>query len=214
MTTNEILDSMRRAVISSSSAEAETAAGNWLQIEGADPLQAVNEGLSPAMDEVGRLYERGEYFLPELVGSAEAMKAALAALRPAIVSGSSKLERGVVVMATVEGDIHEIGKTIVSTLLEARGYLVYDLGPDVKIDRLREKITEVNPDVVGLSALLTTTMVNQRRSLETIRAMDSRVKVMVGGAPVSRQWAAQIGADGYGKDAFEAAALVDSLMKG
>ncbi len=204
---------MRQAVVEGALEKAETAAREWLEIEGSDPLDAVQGALTPAMDQVGSLYEAGEYFLPELVGSAEAMKAALSVLRPAIIAGGGAADKGVIIMATVEGDIHEIGKTIVATLLEARGYRVYDLGPDVKIDRLCGEIEEHDPVLVGLSALLTTTMINQRRAIETIRGRGYRARVMVGGAPVSSGWADEIGADGYGKDAFEAAAVVERLLK-
>ena len=202
---------MHRAVVDGNNAAGISAAEAWLTLSG-DPLEAVEQGLTPGIREVGDLYESGEYFLPELVTSAETMKAALNILRPALTSGSAALEKGVVVMATVEGDIHEIGKSIVSAILEARGFRVYDLGPNVKLELLYEKVREVDPDVVGLSALLTTTMVNQKRAVEEIRNRGHKAKVIVGGAPVSRAWAEQIGADGYGKDAFQAADLVESLV--
>ena len=212
MNQTELLTAMSRAVIEGDAISAAAFAAEWLKMDNANPLKAVEEGLTPGIREVGRLYEEGEYFLPELVTSAEAMKAALNILRPAIVSASGKLEKGVVVMATVEGDIHEIGKTVVSAILEARGFRVYDLGANVKMEILFKRVKEINPDVVGLSALLTTTMVNQKKALEGIRRMNSPAKVIVGGSPVSRAWAEQIGADGYGKDAFEAVQVVERLL--
>lgn len=203
---------MSLAVIEGTPDSAVDLAEKWLSTEGADPLEAVEKGLTPGIREVGRLYEEGEYFLPELVGSAEAMKAALNTLRPAITTGAEAMEKGVVIMATVEGDIHEIGKSVVSAILEARGFRVHDLGSDVKMEYLFQKVRDLKPDVVGLSALLTTTMVNQKRALEGIRERGYKSRVIVGGAPVSRSWAAQIGADGYGKDAFEAAEVVEKLI--
>ena len=211
MTKTELLKKMHRAVVDGDNAAGATAAEEWLSLS-ADPLEAVEQGLTPGIREVGDLYESGEYFLPELVTSAETMKAALNILRPALTAGSASLDKGIVVMATVEGDIHEIGKSIVSAILEARGFRVYDMGPNVRLDLLYEKVQEVDPDVVGLSALLTTTMVNQKRAIEEIKNRGHKARVIVGGAPVSRAWAEQIGADGYGKDAFEAADLVEKLV--
>jgi methanogenic corrinoid protein MtbC1 len=141
------------------------------------------------------------------------MKSALNVLRPAIIAGGGSLDKGRVIMATIEGDIHEIGKSIVSAILEARGYQVFDLGPDVKLHSLYGKIEELNPDIVGLSSLLTTTMINQRRAVAEIKKRGYSAKVIVGGAPVSKAWAIEIGADGYGKDAFEAVEIVDNLLK-
>ena len=212
MTEKELLDHLRRGVIDGNLESCAEAAKEWLSLPLA-PLIAVEKGLTPGIHEVGRLYEAGEFFLPELVSSAEAMKAGLNILRPAIAQGGAVLDKGTVIMATVEGDIHEIGKSIVAAILEAHGFLVHDLGADTKLDYLYQKIAELQPDVVGLSALLTTTMLNQKRAVEEIRHRGYRVKVIVGGAPVSREWAAKIGAAGYGKDAFEAAELVERLRK-
>lgn len=203
---------MRQAVIDGMIEDAKSLAEEWLGIEGSNPIEAVEKGLTPGINEVGRLYEDGVYFLPELIASSEAMKAALNILRPAITSGEGPLEKGVVLMATIEGDIHEIGKSIVSAILEAHGFRVFDLGANVKLDTIYKKIKTIKPDVVGLSALLTTTMVNQKRAVEHIQKEGYDVKVIVGGAPVTRAWAEEIGADGYGKDAFEAAEIVQELM--
>ncbi|MBL7192287.1 cobalamin-dependent protein [bacterium] len=212
MEREQLLEEFYRNVVQGQEKSVAEAAGEWLKM-GFNPLEAVEEGLSPGIREVGRLYDAGEYFLPELVGSAEAMKAALRVLRPAIAQGSGKIDKGLVIMATVEGDIHEIGKSVVAAVLEARGYQVIDLGSDCKLDNLYKKTMELNPDVVGLSALLTTTMTNQRRAIAGLRERGLKTKVIVGGAPVNRRWAEEIGADGFGKDAFEAAELVDKLMR-
>lgn len=212
MSKTELLKEMSLSVIDGNNAKAKELAEKWLTLNDANPLEAIEKGYTPGMQEVGRLYEEGEYFLPELVGSAEAMKAAMNIFRPVIVTGAGKMDRGIVIMASVEGDIHEIGKSVVSAILEAKGYRVHDLGPSVKMDILYQKVRELKPDVVGLSALLTTTMINQKRAVDEIKGMMLGAKVIVGGAPVSRKWAEEIGADGYGKDAFEAADLVESLL--
>ena len=211
MKREEILRGFYKSIIEGQNSYAAELAKQWLELK-LEPLDAVEYGLSPGMEEVGRLYEEGEYFLPELVGSAEAMKAALNILRPAIAGGAGSLEKGLIIMATVEGDIHEIGKSVVTAILEARGFRVVDLGADCKLEFLYRKVDELKPDMVGLSALLTTTMVNQRRAIDGLRERGLTTKVVVGGAPVTRKWAEEIGADGFGKDAFEAAAMVEKLM--
>jgi corrinoid protein of di/trimethylamine methyltransferase len=211
--TNNILSHLQQSVIAGDIDSAIAYAQEWLKAPASNPLTAVEKGLTPGILQVGKLYEDGEYFLPELIASAEAMKSALNILRPAIVSSGNQLEKGKVIMATIEGDIHEIGKSIVSAILEASGYRVYDLGPDVKLNFLYNKIEELQPDVVGLSALLTTTMINQKRAVQEIKKRGYACKVIVGGAPVSKSWANEIGANGYGKDAFEAVEIVDNLVK-
>jgi corrinoid protein of di/trimethylamine methyltransferase len=213
MTRSILLNTLRQAVVEGNSESAVAEAKKWLEIDGSNPMEAIEKGLTPGILEVGRLYDSGEYFLPELITSAEAMKSALSIFRPAITADAGTLEKGKVLMATVEGDIHEIGKSIVSSMLETRGFRVFDLGADVKLETLAKQIQELKPDVVGLSALLTTTMVNQKRAIETIRERGVLVKFIVGGAPVTRKWARQIGADGYGKDAFEAVEVVENLLK-
>ncbi len=166
-------------------------------------------GFLPGLDKVGILWEEGDYFLPELIQSAEAMKAAMAILRPVLgkTEGGAPGSRGRVVIGTIEGDIHDIGKNLVSSLLSANGFEVIDLGADVKIDRFIDTAVEAKADLICLSALLTTTMVNQRRVLVRLqeRGLRDRFKVLVGGAPVNRKWADEIGADGYGENATAAA---------
>lgn len=183
--------------------------------DGLNPLDVIQKALVPGLDSVGEQYARGEMFLPDLVLAGEAMKAAMAVLEPLLHNrGLERAAVGKVVLGTVHGDIHEIGKTLVGTLLMANGFEVYDLGVDVPAERFAEKAAEVGADIVGASALLTTTMAGQR---DVIRALENaglrpRVKVMVGGAPVTPEWAREIGADGYGADAVAAVALARRLM--
>lgn len=182
---------------------------------GAEPLAVVEEVLSPAMDEVGRLYDEGEYFIPDLVMAGEAMKAAMAIFGPRLVaSAQTRSAPGVVVIGTVEGDIHEIGKSLVATMLEAAGFVVHDLGVDVPAARFVDKASEVDADLVGLSALLTTTMRNQQAVITALReaGLGGRVKVIIGGAPASPEWADRIGADAYAENAREAVDVVRRLV--
>jgi len=182
---------------------------------GIDPLEAINKGFVPGVDYVGEQYSKGEMFLPDLVLAGEAMKAAIAVLEPEIArKGGQRQTLGTVVIGTVEGDIHDIGKTLVATMLSVGGFRVYDLGVDVPVPTFVEKAREVNADIVGMSALLTTTMVRQRDVIEALEdaGLRSRVKVMVGGAPVTRSWAQEIGADGYSEDAIGAVAVARQLL--
>ena len=183
--------------------------------QGIDPLEAINKGFVPGVDYVGEQYSKGEMFLPDLVLAGEAMKAAIAVLEPEIArKGGQRQTLGTVVIGTVEGDIHDIGKTLVATMLSVGGFRVYDLGVDVPVPTFVEKAREVNADIVGMSALLTTTMVRQRDVIEALEdaGLRSRVKVMVGGAPVTRAWAQEIGADGYSEDAIGAVAVARQLL--
>jgi len=183
--------------------------------QGVAPLDAINKGFVVGINEVGRQYGRGDMFLPDLVMAGEAMKAAVAVLEPEMSkSGTQRETLGKVVLGTVKGDIHEIGKTLVGTMLTASGFQVFDLGTDVPTPRFVEKAREVNADIVGLSALLTTTMIVQRDVIEALddAGLRRRVKVMVGGAPVTRSWAEEIGAEGYSEDAIGAVAVAKQLM--
>ena len=158
---------------------------------------------------------RGEFFLPELVQGAEAMKAAVAVLQPALDAyGSGRKALGIAVAGTVAGDIHEIGKTIVCSMLSAAGFTVTDVGCDVPVDTFIAKVKELNPDLLLLSALLTTTMPNQQKTIEALKEAGLRdsVKVMIGGAPTTRAWADEIGADGYSEDAIEAVTTAKGLL--
>jgi 5-methyltetrahydrofolate--homocysteine methyltransferase len=168
--------------------------------EGAAAEAIMNEALIPAMDEVGDLFQKGEYFLPEMLVAARAMKQGLEVLRPRLAeAGIDPL--GKVVMGTVKGDLHDIGKNIVIMSLEGAGFEVVDLGIDVEADRFVEAVRAHRPAVVGLSALLTTTMRYMKDTVDAIRAAGLDVKIMIGGAPVRQEFADEIGADFYGFDA-------------
>ncbi|MEI6290761.1 MAG: corrinoid protein [Chloroflexota bacterium] len=182
---------------------------------GIDPLDAITKGFVIGVNQVGESFSCGDAFLPELVMAGEAMKAAVQTLEPEMEKrGSSRTMLGKVVLATVEGDIHEIGKSLVGTMLSASGFQVYDLGVDVSTAKILDKAREVNADIVAMSALLTTTMVKQREVIEGLEkaGMRSSIKVMVGGAPVTREWVQKIGADGYSEDAIGAVNVAKSLM--
>ena len=183
---------------------------------GLDPLDAITKGYVMGVNQVGEAFSCGDAFLPELVMAGEAMKAAVNALEPEMQKrGSERIMLGKVVLATVEGDIHEIGKSLVGTMLAASGFQVFDLGVDVAVDKIIGKAVEVNADVIAMSALLTTTMVKQREVIESLEQAGLRqtVKVMVGGAPVTREWVQKIGADGYSEDAIGAVNVAKSLMQ-
>lgn len=182
---------------------------------GISPLDAIDSGFSAGMAEVGKQYAQHKMFLPDMLASAEAMKAAMSVLEPELKrQGEQRPFAGTVILGTTKGDIHEIGKTLVGTLLTANGFKVHDLGVDVPGDRFATAVREFKADVVGVSALLTTTMRGQRTVIEALdkAGLRSSVKMIVGGAPVTRQWAEEIGADGYAKDAVSAVALVRSLI--
>ncbi|NQU30763.1 MAG: cobalamin B12-binding domain-containing protein [Anaerolineae bacterium] len=181
--------------------------------EGIDPLAAITDGFMPGVNEVGDNFACGDAFLPELVMAGEAMKAAIAVLEPAMMaSGVSRQVLGTVVLATVEGDIHEIGKTLVGTMLTSSGFKVYDLGVDVPTADLIAKAEEVGADIIGLSALLTTTMIKQKEVIDEIAKRGLKVMVMVGGAPVTKEWVQRIEADGYSEDAIGAVSVAKELM--
>lgn len=182
---------------------------------GQEPMQIIDAGLAAGMGIVGQKYESGEYFLPHLILAADAMKKAMRLLEPELHKRNQQVQaRGVVVIGTVAGDIHEIGKTLVATMLSANGYQVHDLGVDVPVDAFIAKVQETRADLLGLSALLTTTMTIQRNVIAALQKATLRrqVKVMVGGAPVSKQWADTIGADGYAQDAVSTLRLAAELL--
>jgi 5-methyltetrahydrofolate--homocysteine methyltransferase len=173
----------------------------------------LNQALIPAMAEVGRRFEAGEYFVPEMLISARAMKSGLAILKPKLVKQNFK-SYGKIVVGTVKGDLHDIGKNLVSLMLEGAGFEVIDAGSDVAPEKFVEIAKANNADIIGLSALLTTTMTNMKATVTALEqaGLKGKIKVMIGGAPVTEGYAIQIGADGYAEDASKAVALAKQLI--
>ena len=173
----------------------------------------IQEGLIAAMDVVGQKFGAGELFVPEMMVSAMTMKLGLNIVKP-LLTGKAGAPKGTVLMGTVKGDLHDIGKNIVIMMLEGAGFQVIDLGVDIDVEKVVAKVIKIRPQVLGLSALLTTTMPEMKRVIEELgaRGLRDRVKVMVGGAPVDAAFAEKIGADGYGKDAAQAMALARSFV--
>jgi corrinoid protein of di/trimethylamine methyltransferase len=210
----EIFQKMAQSILDGDSDAAVALAKQSVE-DGIDPLDAINKGFVAGVNTVGENFSCGNAFLPELVMAGEAMKAAVTALEPEMKRrGSERQVFGKVVLATVQGDIHEIGKSLVGTMLSASGFEVYDLGVDVATSRIIEKVKEVDANLVGLSALLTTTMVKQKEVIDELDKLGLRakVKVMVGGAPVTRDWVQKIEADGYSEDAIGAVAVAKHLV--
>jgi 5-methyltetrahydrofolate--homocysteine methyltransferase len=181
--------------------------------EGIEPLKVVTDAMVPAMDEAGRRFEAEEYFVPELLLAARAMKAAMALIRPLLVASGAK-SAGRVAVGTVKGDLHDIGKNLVASMLEGGGFEVLDLGADVAPEKFVEAVKEKGAQVVCLSALLTVTMPSMKTTIEALKQAGVRdnVKVLVGGAPVTTQYANEIGADGYGENANSAVAITRKLL--
>ena len=213
---SEILKQLREAVIAGEPDQARELAARVLE-SSVMPLTAIEEALNPGMQVVGDWYENGKYFIPDLVMAAEAMKGAMTVFEPALIARQEQRQvLGTVVIGTVEGDIHEIGKSLVATMLTAAGFQVHDLGVDVPASEFVERVQETGANVVGLSALLTTTMRNQGMVIQALEeaGLRERVLVIVGGAPASPEWAQTIGADGYAENANEAVSVVRRLVEG
>lgn len=181
---------------------------------GLDAETILRDGMIAAMTRVGELYECGDYYVAEMFTSAKALQAALTVLRP-MLQQSQVQATGTVVIGTVKGDMHDIGKNLVTMMLEGAGYAVHDLGADVHPSRFVAAVEEVHPDLVALSALLTTTMPSMQATIDALATagVRERVKVMIGGAPVNEEYAEHIGADGYAQDASQAVSLANALMQ-
>ena len=182
--------------------------------QGADPSELITRWMIPAMDEVGRLFEAQEYYVPELLLAGRAMKAALELIRP-LLTAQGVHPTGRIVLGTVKGDLHDIGKNLVGSMLEGAGFEVHDLGIDVSEVKFVEAVKNRDPDILALSALLTVTMPEMKKVIGALNeaGIRNQVKVLVGGAPVTREFAEQIGADGYGDNASSAVTVARSLLK-
>jgi corrinoid protein of di/trimethylamine methyltransferase len=212
--TTDLFQAMAQSIIEGDADQARLLADRCIQ-SGIDPLDAINQGYVIGIQFVGEQFSNGDMFLPDLVFAGEAMKTAVATLEPEMARrGSHRQVLGRVVMGTIQGDIHDIGKTLVGTMLSASGFEVIDLGVDVPVQKLVDTARQENADLIGISALLTTTMVRQRDVVQIVREQGlwPQIKVMVGGAPVTQSWAQEIGADGYSEDAIGAVALAKQLV--
>ena len=212
---SEILKQLKEAVILGESDQARELAAQALEA-GIAPLTAIEEALNPGMQVVGDRFERGEYFIPDLVMAAEAMKGAIGVFEPALMARREQRQvLGTVVIGTIEGDIHGIGKSLVATMLSAAGFQVHDLGVDVPAGEFIERVRKTGANVVGLSALLTTTMRNQEMVVEALKeaGLREQVLVVIGGAPTNPEWAQTIGADAYAENANEAVSIIRQLLE-
>jgi corrinoid protein of di/trimethylamine methyltransferase len=211
--TEEILKRLHDAVALFEEEEA----AKWARIaleEGVDPFVAAMEGLAEGMMEAGEKYNRKEYFVPELLMCADALYAGLGILKPAVEASGRKSEvKGSIVLGVVEGDVHDIGKNLVKLMFEVAGWTVHDLGKDVPLDKFVEEQIRTDSDIVGISALMTTSMLNMPEIIKRIRAKNPKVRIMIGGAPVNPEIAEKYGADGYAKNAGTAVDEAIRLLK-
>jgi corrinoid protein of di/trimethylamine methyltransferase len=206
------LKELYEAVVSGN-AKATQAITQQALADGVDPLKLVNEYMVPAMDEVGRRFEANEYFVPELLISARAMKASLELIRPLLVARGDK-PVGRVAIGTVKGDLHDIGKNLVASLLEGGGFEVIDLGVNVTPEKFIETVNAKQANIVAMSALLTTTMPSMKTTIDALKqaGVRNKVKVLIGGAPITQKYADEIGADGYSENAVGAVALAKKAV--
>lgn len=210
----EVLESLFEAIVRGDAASSRDLTRQALG-DGIDPLTLVNRGMVPAMDEVGRRFECSDYFVPELLISSRAMAAALELVRPLLVArGDKPLAK--VAIGTVKGDLHDIGKNLVASLLEGGGFEVIDLGVNVAPERFLQTVREQNATIIALSALLTTTMPAMKATIEELKraGLREKVKVLVGGAPITQKYADEIGADGYSDSAVGAVAIARKAVAG
>ncbi len=207
-----ILNTIREAVISRKRKEIQGMVSEAIEA-GIEPTSIIDEGLIAAMDVVGKQFADSEIFVPEMLVSALTMKLGLDMVKP-LLKAADQPSRGTILMGTVKGDMHDIGKNLVSMMLEGAGFKVVDLGVDLTVEKLIEEIEKMKPDILGLSALLTTTMPEMERSIRVLgeKGFRKNMKIMVGGAPVSKVFAEKIGADGHGGDAGEAVELARQLI--
>ena len=204
MSKEELFREAELAILNHDRGKAEDVARRGLK-EGLDPVEFITKGFRKGISQIGDLFGRGEIFMPQLIEAAEAMRAANNILTESLPE-SAQEKKGKVVIGTVQGDIHDIGKFLVISLLQVNGFEVHDLGHDVEIQNFIDKALEVEADIIGTSALLTTTMIGQKKLEEKLRkeGLKDRFKTMVGGAPITQRWAERIGADAFGEDANDA----------
>jgi trimethylamine corrinoid protein len=207
---DELIQEAIDSIVNFDAAGAEDVAKRALAA-GIEPAEIVNQGFVLGISQVGEAFESGEVFLPELMLAAQAMDAATRVCNEAMAGGEGE-KKGSVVVGTVQGDVHDIGKAIVIAYLKAHGYQVTDLGRDVPAESFVAKATEANADIIGMSALLTTTMEEQRKVIKMVKEGGLPFKTVVGGAPCTQRWADQIGADAYAEDASDGVKKIDALL--
>lgn len=215
MTNEDLFKQMSDAVVNMDADTAISLAKQAAANDQLNLLDVIEKGFGDGIRKVGDLWDEGEFFLPEMMRGAQIMQEAVDIITDKLnESGSERVVLGKVVIATIEGDIHSIGKTIVATMLRANGFEVIDLGADIPASKIVDKALEINADIIGVSALLTTTMVNQRKIIELLNDKDARdsMKVMFGGAPVTAEWVKECGADAYAENAVEAVITAKKLL--
>ena len=216
MIEEKIFEDLKNAIIELDEAKAVKGAEAMLA-QGIDPLEGIEKGLSVGMMIIGDKFDRMEVYLPELIRAGNTFNAAMAILEPEIAkAGKNKKSSGTVVLGTVSGDIHKIGKDILAMLMKVRGFEVHNLGEDVSMSSFVNKAVEVKADIIGMSSLLTTTMPGQKEVIDllTEKGIRDQFIIMVGGGPVSQEWAQEIGADGYAETAEQAVTLAEELIAG
>ncbi len=213
MSSNKFYDEITNAIVNLDEEKAVEYANKAIK-ENLNLIEVIEKGFAEGIRKIGELWEDGEYFLPELMRGAQIMQNCLDLLIPHLKNASERISRGTIVIATIEGDIHSIGKTIVATMLRAYGYEVYDLGADVSVEKIVEEAIEKKADIIGVSALLTTTMTGQKKVIELLKEKNlaNKFKVILGGAPVTNTWVVDCNADGFAENAIDAVKLVNSLL--
>jgi 5-methyltetrahydrofolate--homocysteine methyltransferase len=206
-----MFEEIKQAIITGNEAQAVKLTQALLD-QKTEPQKVLKEGLVAGMDVVGARFKAYEMWLPEVILAAKAMKAATALLKPYLEKSGGSMKLGKIVIATVEGDVHDIGKNLVSMMLESAGFDMVDLGVNAKVSAIAEAAVKQQADLVGLSALLTTTMLAMKPAVKAIRAASAKVKVMVGGSPITQEWAKEAGADGFAPDALRAINLAKGLL--
>ncbi len=208
----DFIDRVYNAILDGQQKSASTAVQEALDA-GVDPTELLNQGMIAAMTEVGRLFEQGDYFVPEMLVSARAMQAGLEPLKPMLMKTNFK-PSGKVIIGTVKGDLHDIGKNLVAMMLEGSAFELVDLGVDVSPEKFVDAVKTSGAQVIAMSALLTTTMPNMKATIEALKqaGLRDQIKVIVGGAPITQEYADSIGADGFAPDASRAVALAKSLV--